>query len=373
MARKLGLEVNPIDAGAVIASGNYARCCGITRAWCRFGKTYDTEPDEFHCTFYVFRRLASPLIMCRSFLLSTKTLTTFLQRLVRIQAFIPVVPIIGALGETEDRLLCSVDGHDVEALPDSGADVDVMSLRYADSHGLVINPSDFWVMFADRTVRRVLGTVTAQLTVGHGAKKVVSSVTKSMDTIESTQSSIEVPGRKNRDSGTGTKPTSSTQMTNASSIRQILESTFYVLADITVDVIIGTESLETLEVYMRHSAAFVKHVPPEKVQERPSLNRIVLLSSIEQKLRQISRSWVLQTRRARPQPAISNTSFQQLLIDADAEELARRESNGEKIAKLCGAERLTAEEEERRRQEEYARYRNMLVGALNVPRNASAV
>jgi hypothetical protein len=367
IARKLGLKVDPTEDDVVLASGNYARCCGITRAWCQFGKTYDTESDELHCTFYVFRKLASPLIMCRSFLLETKTITTFLQRLVRLRCSIPIIPIIGALGGTEERLLCCVNGHNAEALPDSVSDVDVVSLQYAERQGFAIKPSDAWVMFADRTVRRVSGTATVQLTVGHGARKVDLSVPRPTSSIVS----IEAAQRPtNKDFDTDTSPTSSTHTTPVSNMRHVLESTFYVLADITVDMIIGTESLETLEVYTRHSAALVKHAASGKDLECPALNRIVLLSSIERRLRQISRSWVLRMRKRQPQPAVSNVSFQQLLIDADAEELARRESNGEKLAKLCGAERLAAEQVERRRQEEYARYRNMIVGALNMPPQA---
>ncbi|KAF2653848.1 hypothetical protein K491DRAFT_759410 [Lophiostoma macrostomum CBS 122681] len=366
IARTLGLKVDPIDEEVVLANGNVARCCGITRTWCRFGKTYDTEADEFHCAFYVFRRLASPLIMCRTFLLETKTITTFRQRLVRLRALMPIIPIIGALGGTEDRFLCSVDGHDVEALPDSGADVDVISLRYAESHGFRIEPSDRWVMFADRTVRKVSGTATLQLTVGHGAGKIDASISRSNSSIGSGSPSTEaVPDATPVDVGGG-KSTSSMPKRRTASVRPIIESTFYVLKDINVDVIVGTDSLETLEVYTRHSAALIKHTVAGNEHQGAALNRIVLLSSIERRLRQISRSWVLRMQKKQPKPAVSSISFQQLLIDADAEELARRETNAERLATLGGAERSIAEEEERRRQEDYARYRTMLVGALDV-------
>lgn len=294
MVQKLGLQLHKTDGKAFsLITGKSARCCGIVKVWCRFGKTYNVEPDAIHCTLYVFQKLSSPLIMCRRFLWETGTFTVYRNRLVQLAVSTLALPAIRAFGDTKERLLCSIDGEDVEALPDSGSDIDIISYQYAQSRGFVITPREEWVMLADMTVLKTLGVCTLQLALGHGAHKIIphnetEGACKARAGSEPNKLYAKEPVVVPPTSPSGSPSEVSPART---SYRDVIQSAFYVLENINTDIIIGTGSLESLQVYSHHARYLVMQPTQDDATEDCPLNRIVLLSTLEQKLRNIARSW----------------------------------------------------------------------------------
>jgi hypothetical protein len=107
LALHLGYKTDEtVDKGAEIQllDGLLIRSVGVVRAVCRFGRTFYSEPRNFHCVFRVLRNTISPLIMSSSFLQETQTWTTFRNRLVPLPEYLDGPLRIRALGQTR-RLL----------------------------------------------------------------------------------------------------------------------------------------------------------------------------------------------------------------------------------------------------------------------------
>lgn len=289
MAQRLGLSFESQHEMMIrLINGKPAECCGVVEVTCRFGKLLDADPGEMRCTFYVFRKMASPLIMSHEFLENTNTLTLFRKRLVqRTCSGLSQFPLVQSLGDTQEVLLCSLNGENVEALPDTGSDVDVLSLTFAEGRGLVIEPKETWIMFVDKTVKKSCGICVLELAAGHGAKKLskendMESKNKKRRTeVNLGQEKVPMQSRsKDRSWGT-------------SSFRDVIYCEFYILEDIEIDVLISAASLESLQVYTRHTDCLIKRAPRRKTSQ---MNRIILLGPIEKMYRRISCSWLSRTR-----------------------------------------------------------------------------
>ena len=109
-----------------------------------------------HCTY--------DLILGNEFLRSTNTLTKFRHRLTKcIFSVINNIPHFGFLGETYQRLQGTLAGkHPVLAIPDTGADKNVMSLQYAVNHGFELMTGKNhcgYLQFADGSYDKTIGQV----------------------------------------------------------------------------------------------------------------------------------------------------------------------------------------------------------------------
>ncbi|OCL01211.1 hypothetical protein AOQ84DRAFT_357989 [Glonium stellatum] len=68
LALKLGLKIEKYEERAFrMANGKVVRCCGRTISACGFGTESHLGYLSLLCRFYVFKTLASPLIMCMGF------------------------------------------------------------------------------------------------------------------------------------------------------------------------------------------------------------------------------------------------------------------------------------------------------------------
>lgn len=290
LARKLGLKVDmSIQTELRIINGTSMLCAGITTATCRFGKSPESDSETLRCTFHVVREMASALIMSRQFLQETQTLTHYRHRLVQSVLSISNLFSIRSLGCTQERVMCTLDGKDVQALADSGSDVDAMSLAYATKSGFIIEPKEEWVMFANRTVKRIQGICTLQLAVGFGAKRLQMHEFSGDE--EDSDANLHL-GSAHKGSTTSMDATlQPSKIKRPGTFRSVIYTTFPVLEDIEVDVIVGMSSLESLDVYTLHTDCLM--IEELKTGSLNQINRISLLGPLEQKLRKISRAWLL--------------------------------------------------------------------------------
>ncbi len=150
-----------------LANGNFVRALGRISIKCAFAKDPSTE---LCCTFYIFSQLISPIIMGMAFLDETETLVKYRHRLqprpVRLLARLPQ---LCSLNNPRCRLLCIVDSLPSLANADTGSDMDLMSLAYVRSRGFVMTEVDLecsTIEFADATIALIVGKVDVPIVIG---------------------------------------------------------------------------------------------------------------------------------------------------------------------------------------------------------------
>ena len=276
LAQHLGLKISRagcqdrvlscIDGGTICSTGN-------VEVFCRFSRTFHTEPRRIYCVFQVLESVISPVIMSAAFLERTETMTKYPKRLIERTLNAMQTPKVCALGRMRRRLHCSIDGQNAEALPDSGSDVDVMSLDYMLNRGLICEASDEQVIFADGRRKSVHGICVVQLSIGKDGRLVDNRPAVGMNT------------QRQEHSPRTSSPSSPSSLSSSSSsdaglkfleggpVRHVIESRFYVLEGIDVDVLVGASSLESLKAFSHHQDAFFS---PELESQFPALHRISL-------------------------------------------------------------------------------------------------
>ena len=120
-----------------------------------------------HCTY--------DLILGNGFLSATKTLTEFCHRISRcLFSVVNNVSHFGFLGETSQRLRGALaDKYPVLAIPDTGADRNIMSLQYAVSNGFELKTGQNrcgYLQFADGSYDKTVGQVETYWTFASGER-----------------------------------------------------------------------------------------------------------------------------------------------------------------------------------------------------------
>ena len=155
-----------------MGNGKVVRAIGRARALCAFAK----EPcSRMKCWFYVFKDLASPLIMGAQFLKTTETMSKYVDRLEDCASWGPIIPNVNLIGSTEQskrRLAAFIDGRYTHVNADSGSHLDLMSSTYVKMHGYRIDRRTECrkrVRLADNTVAETIGQTSATITLQDGS------------------------------------------------------------------------------------------------------------------------------------------------------------------------------------------------------------
>jgi hypothetical protein len=279
LAKKLHLGIDECQKKSFqMANGQVVSCCGRTVVSCIFGSEFHMGHTGIESAFYVFEKLASSLIMSLGFLERTETLTSHRSRLIDLSPPRLCIPRIQAIGETQKRVLCTVGDEEAQAVADSGSEVDLFSLDYAQRRAFVIKPKRLWLMFADGSVAQTVGSTTVRLYIGPydpALENVSRTVSLAIDDAAEAISSLDL----NEDGGItadeGKVSRSHNDMSSDTQLRKILEVEFFVLEGMSAEVLIGEDTLESLEVFTHHKAHFYDLSMDET--DTAELNRIVLL------------------------------------------------------------------------------------------------
>lgn len=130
---------------------------------CSFG--VDIVSSPLTCVFYVFRKVATPLIMGMAFLEETKTMTEHRERLVRV-ARLPIQTLtVRSVGRHRKRMSCKIGGSSLWAVPDSGSDVNLLAPSIASALKLRIEPLKEVLQLADGTMVTASGFVRASVSL----------------------------------------------------------------------------------------------------------------------------------------------------------------------------------------------------------------
>ena len=166
---KLGLPLSTRPESILkfsLCDGRVVRSIGKTVAQVTFSKG---KPTPTQCFFYVLEKCAVPLIMGKKFLESTQTLTKYKHRLQERLASLGRFSRILEIGSSSQRLSCFLDGKDVLVNPDSGSEINVMSLAFAMKHGYYRQKSTRLgrIVLGDGSEAETAGEVTASVVLGN--------------------------------------------------------------------------------------------------------------------------------------------------------------------------------------------------------------
>jgi len=189
-----------------LANGSIVEAVGEIIAECSFGM--ETTPTTVPMTlaFYVFMKLASPIIMGLAFLEQTETMSKHRDRLLRVPrpAYQPIQ--VYSVGRPRNQLYCYLNNSYVPAIPDSGSELNLMTRSFASRNGLHIKIAKEVVEFADGTIAVTSGVVRTKLSI-----------------------------RKDQTRKYRTIPTAD----------------FYLMDDLRHDLIVGEDSLEKLKIFTK--------------------------------------------------------------------------------------------------------------------------
>ena len=135
----------------------------------------ENPKESFSILCHVLPRCTYSLILGNRFLRATETISKFGHRLTKcLFSVVNNVSRFGFLGESCQRLEGTIaDKHQVFAIPDTGAERNVMSLQYAIEYGLELKlePENCgYLQFADGTYEKTLGQVETFWTFESGER-----------------------------------------------------------------------------------------------------------------------------------------------------------------------------------------------------------
>ncbi|KAE8452952.1 hypothetical protein EG329_012139 [Mollisiaceae sp. DMI_Dod_QoI] len=321
LVETLGLAINSesIHCKAFrVGNGNVVQSLGSTTISCQFAN----DPSiTIPCTFYVWDCLITPMIIGMEFLYLTDTFTKNKYRLETIQVPFDDSFEVLAINNPRRRLLCHLDSYwrimpaeqAFKANADTGSQVDLISLALCQAQEfeiLAVTADESIVKFADGSIGDIFGKVSLVLKLG----------------------SMHSPS---------------------------IYRTFYVLKDLTCDILIGDEVLFENDAFQSYQASMSE----EEVKGLSEVNTIVWLNTPERFLS--GRSGKAETELTEstageniPKPPVSKRirslfkrkkvsivvgqvpSLQARIEEQDARENHRRERVSQYIAKLSANPRI---------------------------------
>lgn len=294
------------------------------------------EPNSLSIEkFFVLEAFVYKVIIGRTFLRQTRTFDLFRHRLKVRPLEVHKVPIVAFLGQEEETLRYWLDGELLTSTPDTGSEINVMSLAFAKKRGFHIEEDDVHqVRFADGSLQDVEGLVKVPVSFGNGAPP--SLLLKLVSLSAATPSSSHAPVV---DRTTG-------KVDYRGRMASILAE-FHILDGLRVDVIFGEDLLATVNAFVCHSTDFQEVVSTKSLH--PGLGTIGLVSKIGKKVCQILGKQQVE---AKPDPARERDI-------ADSRELDRYEREKARAQKLSADNKRRAERKNESRRREYLVNRGM--------------
>lgn len=293
----------------VLANGKSFKSIGQADVTCHFAK--GECKDEYKVRFHVFSKLAAPVILGKEFLDQTQTLTVNTDRLEVKEDLDHAVLQVMHLNRPRRRMQCSVDGSQVMANADTGAEMNLISWSFVKKHLRMrsrLKKESLLIQFADGSTKRITASVHA---------------------------SLSVKGRK------GT--------TN-------VKTKFFVLPRLTSETLVGQDTLQKADSFKKHLDAFIDVLGDD---DRVGLNIIKWLTTKESRFMNAFRNKVPAKSNATSfskivlESTLSAGAFRAALAEADARELHRREQAEKRIASLSSSEQPASLDGERSRAAAY--------------------
>ncbi|RYP11196.1 hypothetical protein DL765_007849 [Monosporascus sp. GIB2] len=319
MVHDLGLEMAEISNESPmfsIANGKVVEAVGQVTARFTFTKGSPSDSPILDCLFYVFSKLAVPIIVGVRFLDETETFSRHRDRLV--EEIVPSMQAlrVSSIGKPKKDMVCQLNNYIGCANADTGSDLDLVSPEFATSRGFQIEPAFETLEFADGSYGITCGVIQTTFAVGN---------------------QDEVKGFIRRG--------------------EAIERDFYILESLTSDILVGINTLEELNVFRHHSESFIPSIPRLGLSD---VNVIRYVGTVERLAKHTWRAFkdrFWKTGKYDISDLEGLRELQQDILLAGQRENARRESQRERIAALAGPTREIAQAEEDKRIQDYEKGR----------------
>jgi predicted aspartyl protease len=144
LANSIGYEIATADASKKhfqLPNGDIIKAIGTVIACVRFAQGQVTETSFITCHFNVFSNLALPALIGMAFLNATETLSKHTSRLAPLPSGWKRSLRLCSLGSATNQITCLLNGRQVMATADTGAEIALVSSDYAMRYGLLQNYS----------------------------------------------------------------------------------------------------------------------------------------------------------------------------------------------------------------------------------------
>jgi hypothetical protein len=140
LAQRLGYSIDRTeqDRGQFqLPTGKIIESIGRVTAQVQFAQGEGCKTSTFTCYFNVFSQLALPALIGMAFLNATETLTTYTSRLATLPTGWKRSLRLCAVGNATNEVTCVLNGREVKATADTGAEIALVGGDYALRHGLL--------------------------------------------------------------------------------------------------------------------------------------------------------------------------------------------------------------------------------------------
>jgi hypothetical protein len=192
--------------------------------------------------FFVSNSFVIPLILGKRFLRTTKTLELHFHRLKNRSNSVGDLPLVAYLGDDyehkQEQISFWLNGTKLDSTPDTGSEINLLSLDFALRWGLNFNPHKYTNMqFADGTVVSSRGSITLDVSFGGDGAPPVTR----LELVDLSGEDYETPA-------TGGKIAYGPQTAIAAE--------FHILEGLQVDVLLGVDVLATVDAFVQHNRHF---------------------------------------------------------------------------------------------------------------------
>jgi hypothetical protein len=249
LARLLHLDVDfDVDSHSMattLANGKPHFAVGIAMVDCILDSATNDAPPNFWSTFYVFYELVEPCIYVgRGFLQLTETLSKYSERLLPRCPMIHNAPLVRSIGRQHEVLECCVNGVEVQAAADTGAEVNLMSRRFAEECNFVVQDGSIRIQYADGSYAQSNGFIVAEVAVGFDTPTYADLVMDSMDAKPKTDSD---PKQQDSTSINPAELAPTINIEHVEDVRRVVTITFHLTRDLFTEVLIGDDALAVLQ------------------------------------------------------------------------------------------------------------------------------
>ncbi|KAM0266698.1 hypothetical protein ACHAPA_006620 [Fusarium lateritium] len=149
-----------------LANGKFVQSLGCVHIACGFALGTPLPTPSLECVFYVFKTLAVPMIMGMGFLVATETLSKHTDRLLEQTIFGTQALRVNSVGKSKRSAACRLDDLVGYATVDTGSDLNFVHPSVVAQGMFTVEPAVEYLKFADCSIGSTSGVFEAQFSIG---------------------------------------------------------------------------------------------------------------------------------------------------------------------------------------------------------------
>ncbi|KAM0348432.1 hypothetical protein ACHAP4_010947 [Fusarium culmorum] len=169
LVNQLKVEMQAIQAEPKefsLANGKVVQALGCVHIACGFAVGTPLPTPSIECVFYVFNTLAVPMIMGMGFLVATETLSKHTDRLLEQTISGMQALRVNSVGKSKRSAACRLDDLVGYATVDTGSDLNFVHPGVVAQGMFTVEPAVEYLEFADCSIGSTSGVFEAQFSIG---------------------------------------------------------------------------------------------------------------------------------------------------------------------------------------------------------------